>query len=444
MAVKAGRVTAMDVDGMLDAGAFITSSGDVLHRFTCTFPGIYSIPSVKVRCRAMKTNTPPCGAFRGFGAPQSIFAIDTAMRHLAKEQGEDETEFRRRHFASKGSVSPTGGKYYYDVPLERMIEMADKSTSYFKKREQYSHQNSGRLKSGIGIAFSNHGFPLGGDVEWKYIKPRAKLVKHADGTVEIYTAQCELGQGIRTAFSKIAAETLGIPYDNVSTYYPDTDTTYPTGPTAASRSVAAVGRVVKEAAQKLKEIWKDGEEQEAEAEYTKPEHVTEEFDSEKIIGSQYDDYSWSVIVVEVSIDPLTGNIKIVNAHAVYNLGTPIDENILRGQMEGGLLQALGYSATERIVIGSNGKMFNTAFSDYHIPTSTDMPNISVEFEYTEYPVGPYGAKGAGELPLSGVSSAYAMAVEQALGKIRPAKLAKVPFVPEDVIETIIGTGGENG
>ena len=107
-------------------------------------------------------------------------------------------------------------------------------------------------------------------------------------------------------------------------------------------------------------------------------------------------------------------------------------------MEGGLLQALGYSAMERLVIGENGKMFNTSFADYHIPMATDIPSLSVEFERSEYPGGPMGAKGAGELSLVGVAAAYARAVEQALEKVLPIKISHIPFVAEDVLNILDG------
>lgn len=436
-AVKNGRVIAMDIDGRLDAGAFLVASGDVTLRYFTTFPGVYSIPNLHVVSRAMRTNTPPTGAFRGFGGPQCEFAMDMVMSHIADELGADELEFKRLHMAEKGKCTPTGGAYFYDVPLPRMIEMAEKSTNYSEKRARYARIASGRLKHGIGIAFANHGAPLGGGVEWKFLKPKVRLKKTSDGSVEIFADQTELGQGIRTAFCKIAANALEIPLDKVSSNYPDLDLATDTGPTAASRSVICVGKVVEDAALELKKIWKDGEEQEVIAEYRRPKN-SPDFDSATMNGVQYEDWSWSVVVVEVLVDILTGNVQIGNAHGVYNLGTPIDENILTGQMEGGLLQALGYSATERIVIGDHGRMFNAGFADYHVPTSTDIPSLSVEFERTPYPEGPMGAKGAGELPMVGVATAYARAVEQALGKVRPVKINHIPFVPEDVLDALMG------
>ena len=436
-AVKDGLVTAMDIDGMLDAGAYLVASGDVTMRYITTFPGVYSIPNLKVRARAMKTNTPPTGAFRGFGGPQAEFAVEMLMSHLADELGENELAFKARHMARKGTCTPTGGEYPFDIPLPEMIRMAEEATSYSELREKYAHIPYGRLKNGIGIAFANHGSPLCGNTEWGLIRPTVRMKKHRDGTVDLYTGQAELGQGVRTAFAKIAAAVLEIPFEKINTYYPDSDETAPTGPTAASRSVTAVGKTVEGAARRLKAEWKEDEEQEVSFTYTRPPSSAD-FDPIAMTGRQYDDYSWSVVVVKVQADILTGNVRILSAHGIYNLGTLIDENILRGQMEGGLLQALGYCASERMVIGDNGKMFNTAFADYHIPSATDVPVLSVDFEKTPYPDGPLGAKGAGEIPLVGVAAAFVRAVEQALGQVKPVKLNSIPLVPEAVLEALTG------
>lgn len=443
IAVRDGKITAMDVDTALDGGASMSSTGDVLARHVCTFPGVYSFDSLHVFGRAVKTNTPPTGAFRGFGVPQAIFAVEMAMSHLARELGRDEIEFKKEYMAVKGSRVPTGGSYPFDVPLRKMLDMADVSTLYFEKHEKYSNLNGGRIRHGIGIAFAEHGFPLCSNTEWKKIKAKVRLLKSADGKVRIITGQTDLGQGIRTILSKIAANELGIPMSDIICGYPDTALSYDTGPTAASRSTQVVGKTVLNAANRLRQVWIDGEEQEVCAEYGKPDHDTP-FDDDTLTGVQYEDYSWQVSVVEVAVDTLTGNITIPLAHSVINVGTPIDEAILRGQMEGGLLQAIGYSASERIVFGDNGKIFNTGFPDYHMPTSTDVRNLSVEFQYDEYPEGPYGAKGAGELPLSGVSAAYLLAMEQALGRYRPLTLNSIPFVAEDALTASLTGGKKHG
>lgn len=433
-AVKDGMVTAMDISGKMDVGAFLGSSMDVVDRYFSTFPGVFSLQNLNVHAEAMKTNTPPNGAFRGFGVPQAMFVMDMLMSHIADKLGVDELSFKKKHFARKGSMSYSGAKYPFEVPLPKMLDMAEAATGYSKKRAMYNADCGGTLRPGIGIAFANHGAPLKGNIEWGIVKPRVKLIKHSDGSVDIYTSQTEMGQGVRTAFSKIAAETLNIPYDRVNAYYPDTDSAFATGITAASRSVVCVGKAVEEAALLLKNQWADGKEQQVEHQYRKPAHIDDVCFNE----NQYHSDSWSVVVVEVLVDILTGHVRITNAHGVYNVGTPIDENVIRGQMEGGFLQALGYASTERLVFGENGKIFNTAFADYHIPSAVDLPKVSVEFERSEYQDGPFGAKGAGELPMDAGAAAYIKAVEQALRGIRDVNINKIPFGAEDVINVIHG------
>lgn len=430
-ALKDGRITGMETLSKMNAGAAITSSGDVAMCYFDKIPNVYYFDSLHINHKIMKTNTPPCGAFRGFGNPQGAFAVDMAMSHLASYLGRDEIEFKKEYFVTNEKFTGTGGKYHFPVPLLELLDMAKKATDYDRLRELYSKEQKGRFRRGIGIGFGNQGGSFSGSGEWEGVKATPKLVKHPDGTVAVYTAQCEIGQGVRTAFTKIAATELGISPDKVTVDYPDTDLSNDTGPTAASRSVIVVGAMVQEAAKKLKENWIEGEEQIFTATYKRPAFL-ESFDETNRVGDCFVDYIWDVTVLEVMVDTLTGKTKILNAYGVYNVGTPIDINILRGQMEGGLLQGIGYCAYERLVYGPNGKIFNTAFADYHIPTFKDVENLTVDFQYEEYPNGPFGAKGCGELPIAGPPVAYLNALEQALGGTDKIKLHHIPFVAEDI------------
>lgn len=430
-ALKNGKITGMETLSSMDAGAAITSSVDVSMCYFDKIPNVYCFDSLHINHKIMKTNTPPCGAFRGFGNPQGVFAIDMAMSHLASYLGRDELEFKKEYFVSNDKHTGTGGKYHFPVPLPELLEMAKKATDYDRLRELYSKEQTGRFRRGIGIGFGNQGSTFSGSGEWDGVKATPKLIKHPDGTVTVYTAQCEIGQGVRTAFTKIAATELGISPDLVKVGYPDTDFSNDTGPTAASRSVMVVGAMIQEAAKKLKENWIEGEEQIFTATYKRPAFM-ESFDEANRIGDCFVDYIWDVTVLEVMVDTLTGKTKILNAYGAYNVGTPIDINILRGQMEGGLLQGIGYSAYERLVYGPNGKIFNTAFADYHIPTFKDVEKLTVDFQYEECPSGPFGAKGCGELPIAGPPVAYLNALEQALGGTEKIKLNHIPFVAEDI------------
>ena len=441
--VKDKKITAVDIECIMDAGAYITNTPEVATVYFLKVPCVYDIPAVRVKVKMVKTNTPPCGSFRGFGNPQANFAIDMAMEHLARRLGYDGLEFRKSYLVRKGGKTATGGTYYDSVPLEEMLEMADRKTGCLAKRTEYAKPQAGRYRRGIGVSFAQQGCSFAWDAEWNGGWIKALLEKSAEGHVIVRTSQTEMGQGIRTALCKIAAEELGLPLSSVSHDYADTAKSFNTGPTAASRSTVVVGETVRRAAEKLRKDWKEGVPQTAEAVFdTQPFSHPFSFNPENSLGDAFSHFLWSVNVVETETDLITGNIRILDAHSVLNVGTPVDINILRGQMEGGMLQGLAYAASEKPVIGENGRMYNTSFADYHVPTAVDVPNMSVEFQYDEYEGGPFGAKGAGELPVAGMPSAYLMSVEQALSGVtdREVSLKEIPFTAENVIKEIVPGG----
>jgi CO/xanthine dehydrogenase Mo-binding subunit len=211
--------------------------------------------------------------------------------------------------------------------------------------------------------------------------------------------------------------------------HPDTARVPNSGPTAGSRSILIAGELLRRAAVKLREQWADGQEQEVEEHYHDPDFLIP-FDMEKMEGDAYPAYSWSVSVIELEVDTLTGISKVLGAYGIFDVGTPIDRNIVMGQMEGGFLQGIGFASMEKMAYDRNGFIRNNNFADYLIPTAKDVPNLKTMLHVESYPFGPYGAKGAGELPLVGAPAAYLAAMEQALGG-RP--LHHVPFTAEDTI-----------
>jgi CO/xanthine dehydrogenase Mo-binding subunit len=240
-----------------------------------------------------------------------------------------------------------------------------------------------------------------------------------------------MGQGLKTAFVKIVAQTLGVPMHQIIIANPDTDRVPNSGPTAASRSLMVVGKLLERAAVKLKDIWVSEEEQEVEEHYVHPE-FTIPWDTENFQGDPYPDNSWSANVVEVEIDTLTGVADIVGAWGVYDVGTPVDKMIVIGQMEGGLLQAVGYGSMELMDANNKGVIRNNSLSDYIIPTAMDVPVLKTDVINNPYVVGPFGGKGAGELPAVGGAPAYVAAMESALG----IDLHHTPFSQEDTLKAL--------
>jgi CO/xanthine dehydrogenase Mo-binding subunit len=227
------------------------------------------------------------------------------------------------------------------------------------------------------------------------------------------------------------AHELNLPLEKVYYSHPDTARVPDSGPTVASRSLMVVGELLRRAAIKLREQWQEGVEQEVEEHFKEPDFMIP-FYLDKFQGDAYPTYAWAVNAIEVEVDTLTGLTKILGAYGSFDVGTPVDYNIVMGQMEGGYLQGIGHASIEKMDYDARGRIRNNSFSDYLIPTTLDVPKLECVLHVEKYPDGPYGAKGAGELPLVGATAAYVSAVEQALGAGRHP-LNKAPFTAEDVL-----------
>ena len=430
VAVKDKKVTGMQIEVLYDSGGYSTLSSVVLQRGIISAPGIYYVPNLKVRGTARKTNTVPNGAFRGFGGPQTFFSAEMMMTHIAKDLGMDPVEFKLLNVAKQGDSTSTGGKFHFPVPIPAMMEDVLKASDYYRKRSEFKNQ-SGRYRKGIGMSAVFHGCGFTGSGERDFIKAVAKLRKTADDMVEILVANTEMGQGLSTTFPKIVAKELNIPLERIIFAFPDTDRVPNSGPTVASRSVMVVGELLRRAAVQLREKWVDKTVVEVEEHYKHPEFLIP-FDGTNFQGDAYPTYSWAVNAVEVEIDTLTGYIDVTGAWGSFDVGTPIDYNICIGQMEGGMAQSLGYGMMEKIAADGSGRIRNCTLSDYIIPTAKDFPNLHVMLYEEPYPEGPYGAKGAGELPCVAGAPAVIDAIQNALG----VSLNKTPFVAEDVMQVL--------
>lgn len=436
IAVKDGRVTAMDIDVVYDAGAYSTLSGIVLKRGVVSSAGAYVVPALHVHGRALKTNTVPCGAYRGFGAPQTFFAVEMMMGHVARRIGVEPLTFKEAHLARQGDPTSTLGKWHEPVPLPAMIEQIDRACEFRKKRAEYSGPQTGRYRRGIGMSMWSHGTGFFGSGERDLVRPVARLHKYPDGRVECLASNGEIGQGVRTTFPKIVAHELDIPLDRVWYDHPDTSRVPDSGPTVASRSLMIVGELLRRAAIELREQWIDGEDQLIEARYEPPKDAIP-FDEATFTGDAYPAYAWGIHAIELEIDTYTGVADVLGAYGSFDVGTPIDHDVVMGQMEGGFLQGIGYAAMEKMARGADGRIRDASFSDYLIPTAKDVPKLECMLHVEEHRYGPYGAKGAGEPPLVGAPAAWLEAVEQALGGVM---LHHVPFTAEDVVAAIVKEG----
>lgn len=433
VAVKNGRVTAMDIDVTYDAGAYTTLTAVVLQRGSICANGVYNVPNLRIQSRAAKTNSVPNGAFRGFGGPQTFFAVELMMEHVAKALGEEPLDFKLRHASRQGDETSTQGLYHFHVPTREIASRLEELSGYRAKRAAYSLQTSGRYRRGIGISLAFHGCAFTGNGERDLIKAVARIRGNADGTVDIFTANTEMGQGLSTSFPKLVAARLGIPPEKVRLEAPDTDLVPDSGPTVASRSMMIVGEILRRAADRLKEQWKPGETVMIEEHYRHPDYMIP-FSLDDFKGDAYPDYSWSGNAVEVELDTLTGEAKVIACWGVYDIGVPVDEAVCHGQMQGGMLQGLGYASMEQISYNERGIIRNDHLSDYIIPTAADAPPLVSDFVINPAEFGPMGAKGAGELPHVGIAPAYVLAMEQAVGK----PLNKAPYTIEDALMALEG------
>ena len=441
-----GRLVAMDIDFTIDGGAYCTLSPVVLSRGTIHAGGPYSCPNVRVRGRAVATSAPPHGAFRGFGAPQSLFALERHMDRVAAAVGLTPEELRRRNFIRPGDTIAVGQTIKEPVDMGALLDRAFVASEYHAKRVRFARENAGRtVKKGIGFSTFMHGAGFTGSGE-VHLQSVVTVEGTIDGTVRVLAASTEIGQGTNTIFSQIAAEALGIECDDVDIVQPDTAVVPDSGPTVASRTCMVVGKLVESAALGVKHALVDAGY--LPAEYSRGEFASAckryvnafgslsatcqykppkglRWDDEKYLGDAYGTYGWAAYVAEVSVDTLTWETRVDDFVAVQEVGRVINPTLAAGQIEGGVAQGIGWALYEDVV-WREGRMVNAQMTNYIMPTSMDLPPIRVYFEEVPYVHGPAGAKGIGELPMDGPAPAIFNAVAHATG----ADVTRLPLTPE--------------
>ena len=408
----------------IDGGAYIGCSMVVLSRALIACNNTYTFDNVEVSGDAYCTNKVPSAAFRGFGSPQSIFAMELFISHLADFLHVNPLDLRNKYLVKQGDITPTNGIYRDPIKLKELMDKAMEMSDYKRKVKEYSKPGSNR---GIGMSMFLHGCGFTGSGESTIINAQLKMHKSKEGVVTFYTSQVDFGQGNKTTLKRIVVDTLGIPEDKVIYDAPDTDKTLSTGPTAASRTTIIVGGLVAKAARHLKEIWVDGKEQEFVEPYVGPDFI--HWDEDTMQGDAYPGYAWGVNIVEISFDPVTYQVNIEGTWSTYDVGHAIDERIVVGQADGGIAQALGWAYMENEEV-ENGVFKQKTLSDYVIPTMSDMPRMETALIDNPFPFGAFGAKGAGELTFAGGAPAFALALEQAIKH----KVHDIPATPEYIME----------
>lgn len=441
-----GKLLAMDIEFIVDGGAYTTLSSVVLSRGTIHAAGPYFCPNVRIRSKAVATNHPPHGAFRGFGAPQSIFALERHMDRVAHALGMQPHEFRRRNFVHQGETLAVDQVIREPVDLDALMSRTLELSNYHEKRERFARENeTARIKRGIGFATFMHGAGFTGSGERSMASTAAAEATKL-GRVRILASSTEMGQGTNTIFSQIAAEALGISPDLVEIVPPDTSLVPNSGPTVASRTCMIVGKMVESACLAIRQTLTQGgflQEGYSEDEFKKAchEYIQKHgtlkthseyapppgiyWDDEKYHGDAYAAYAWAVYVAEVSVDTCTWETRVEDFVALQDVGRVINPILAAGQIEGGVAQGIGFALYEN-VIWREGHMVNSQMTNYIMPTSIDLPPIRVYFEEFPYAHGPGGAKGLGELPIDGPAPAVVNAIENAIG----VPINEIPATPE--------------
>lgn len=410
----------------LNGGAYKGCSGVVLSRALIACSNAYVFENLDVVGDVYMTNTIPTAAFRGFGSPQTIFAMEMFIHHIAKEIGVDPLKLRFKYLAKQGDITANSGHFHDPIIVDKLMKKAMVISDYKRKIKEYSKPDSYR---GIGMSCFLHGCGFTGSGESDLIKARVKLVKDENDHVYVYASSVDMGQGNKTTLKRIVAKNLEIPDEQVTFENPDTDMIPDSGPTAASRTIIIVGFLMEKAAKNLKSIWKKGVKQTYIEPYVGPSYI--HWDEETMQGDAYPSYSWGVNVVEVEVDPITYQVSVLHTWSVYDVGRVVDERIAVGQADGGLLQGLGYGYLENMTC-VDGKMRHRSLSDYIIPTFEDAPKMETVFIDNPFIYGADGAKGMGELTLVGAAPAVALAIENAIKQ----KVTKIPATPEYIMEVM--------
>jgi CO/xanthine dehydrogenase Mo-binding subunit len=428
-----GRIMAVEAEVIADGGAYASTSAEVTKVATLFASGCYEIENIAVDGYAVYTNNIPCGAFRGFGAPQAQFAAEIMVTRLAHALGIDPVELRQHNIYREGSLEPTQQPLPAGVSalpvLERCVEEARARFAYGQPRHPPAAPH---LRRGIGIAcgIKNVGYSFG------YAEQSTATVE-LFGEAELERARvrigaADVGQGTHLALRQIAAETLGLPLERVEMVTDDSGEAPNAGSASASRMTLMGGRAVRDAALAARDKWSAIEQYYAEATVQFRPTATTRLDPATGAGRPNYCYGYAAQAVEVEVNLLTGQVQVLKVVSVHDVGRAINRQQVEGQIEGCLAQALGYALLEHFQV-RDGHILTPYFSTYLLPTVLDMPTeiVPVVLELAD-PQGPFGARGVAEMALVPFAPAVASAIHDATG----VWLTQQPMTPERVLAAV--------
>lgn len=434
-----GKLTARHIRLVFDTGAYADDGPGVAGFGGLMSLGPYKIPAYEIDSCAVYTNKIPCGAFRGFGNPQAMFAVESQMDIIAEKLGIDPLDFRIKNALENGDVS-TGGLVRPSVGLKECLRKAAEKAGWGKTLS---------IGQGMGVACMQH---ISG------VLSSSALVRiNHDGTATVFTGAVDIGQGSDTVLTQIAAEELGLSMENVSIVTADSGSTPYNWAVSASRVTRTNGNAIRQAAAEAKKqifelaakfLEASPEELEIQDNVVKAKNDPDRklsmpeiggishwasqgpimgkarvmveghtYDPEKVIGFPFGTMAGFIFgtqIVEVEVDSDTGRVQVLNAVAAHDVGQAVNPVLIEGQIEGGFIQGLGYALFEELAY-QNGKVVNDSLLDYKIPTAKDIPKMIPIIVEERDPDGPFGAKGVGEPVLVSTAPAIANAIRQAVG-----------------------------
>jgi CO/xanthine dehydrogenase Mo-binding subunit len=440
-AKRDGRLVAAEVEILQDGGAYAYTSTKVLGNSTLLCTGPYDIPNVAVDAYSIYTNNIPGGAFRGFGGPQAAFSAEMQMNLLAESLGMDPVEMRRRNLLREGSLLSVGTPLPKGVSIDKVVDRCAEASGWTiaagraqrQTRETLGPAGAPHLRRGIGFAcgFKNVGFSFGApEHSW------ATVELHGAGTIEravVYHAGADCGQGAHTVMAQMAAGALGLPMEKIELIVSDTARTDNSGSASASRMTFMAGNAIRGAAEQALAKWLQ-EERPAVGVFKYRPPATTPFDPQTGKSEPNFAYGYVAETVTVEVDVETGQIRMLDVTCADDVGKAVNPQQVEGQIEGAVVQAGGYAVLENF-LSESGKVRTGHLSTYLIPTVLDVPDRvrSLILEYPD-PIGPWGARGMGEMPYLPFVPALAAAVHDATG----VWFYEFPLTPERVLAGIKG------
>jgi CO/xanthine dehydrogenase Mo-binding subunit len=440
-ATRDGQLVAAEATVIGDSGPYNYTTTKVMANANLMVTGPYVIPNLHVDTYGVYTNNIPSGAFRGFGAPQGLFAAEGQMNKLAAALGMDPLELRLKNSIREGSIISVGTPLPAGVSMPQVFEACGME-SYWQQ-DQAGHwfiperpqPENPALRRGVGLAggFKNVGYSFGfPEQSW------AAIELHGDNVIDsvvVRAGGADVGQGAHTAFMQMAAEATGVPFEKVRLLGHDTATTHTAGSASASRLTFMAGNAIKGAAEQALKKWAD-EERPAIATYQYRPPKTTMYDP--LTGKSEPNFAYGYVAqaVEIEVDIETGHIRVLQVVCANDVGYAINPEQVRGQIEGAVVQAHGYALMEKLV-SEEGRIRNPYLSTYLIPTVWDIPPEvkSVILEYPD-PIGPWGARGMAEMPFLPLAPAIAAALHDATG----VWIDAIPMTPDSVVKHLRQAG----